>query len=84
MTNEYFPFQFLTEDQIREEMMNLDGSKTTTIGSILVEILKSTIDIHLPFITNSIGLSIQEDCFPEELKLAGVSSVFTKNDDLGK
>ena len=84
MTNEKFSFQLVTEDQVREEIMNLDGSKATPIGDISVDILKSTVDIHLPFITNSINVSIENGCFPEELKLAEVSPIFKKKDDLGK
>ena len=51
MTNEKVSFKFVTEDQVREEIINLDGSKATPIGGISVGILKSTVDIHLPFIT---------------------------------
>ena len=69
-TNKKFSFEFVTEDLVREEIMNLDGSKATPIGDISVDILKSTADIHLPFITNSINLSIKKGCFAEELKLA--------------
>ena len=57
----------MTEDQVREEIMNLDGSKATPIGDISVDILKSTVDIHLPFITNSINLSVEKGCFPESV-----------------
>ena len=84
MTNKKFSFEFVTEDLVREEIMNLDGSKATPIGDISVDILKSTVDIHLPFITNSINLSIENGCFPEELKLAEVSPIFKKKDDLDK
>ena len=49
-----------------------------------VDILKSTADIHLPFITNSINVSIEKGCFPEELTLAEVSPIFKKKDDLDK
>ena len=84
MTNEKFFFKFVTEDQVREVTMNLDGSKTTLIGDISVDLLKSTVDIQLPFITNSINLSIKKGCFPEELKLAEVRPIFKKKDDLDK
>ena len=84
MTNKKFPFKFVTEDQVREEIMNRDGSKANPIGDISVDILKSTVDIYLPFITNSIKLSIEKGCFPEELKLAEVSPIFKKKDDLEK
>ena len=46
--------------------------------------MKSTVDIHLPYITNSINLLIEQGCFPEKLKLAEVSPVFKKKDDLDK
>ena len=74
----------MTEDLVREEIMNLDVSKAIPIGGISGDILKSTVDIHLPFITNSINLSIEKGCFPEELKLAEVSPIFKKKDDLDK
>ena len=39
----------MTEDQVREEIMNLDGSEATPTGDISADILKSTVDIYLPF-----------------------------------
>ena len=78
MTNKKFSFDFATEDLVRKEIINLDGSKATPIGDISVDILKAIVDIHLPFITNSINLSIEKYCFPEELKLAEVSPIFKK------
>ena len=69
----------MTEDLVREEIMNLDGYMAP-IGDISVDILKSTVDIHLPFITNSINLSIEKGCFFEELKLSQASP----KDDLDK
>ena len=72
------------KNQAREVIMNLDSSKATPIGDISVDILKSTTDFHLPFITNSINLSIEKGCFPEERKLAEVSPIFKKKDDLDK
>ena len=74
----------MTEDQVREEIMNLDGSMATPIDDISVYILKSTVDIYLPFITNTINLPIKKNCFPEELKLVEVSPIFKKKDDSDK
>ena len=73
MTNKKFSFKFLTEDLVREEIKNLGGSKATPNGDISVDILKSNVDIHLPFIKNSINLSIGE-----------VSQIFKNKDDLDK
>ena len=41
MTNEEFSNKFVTEDQVREEIMNRDGSKANPIGDMSVDILKS-------------------------------------------
>ena len=84
MTNEKFSCRFVTEDQVREEIMNLAASKATPIVDIFVDILESTVDIHLSFIINTINLSIEKSCFPEELKLAEVSPFFERKDDLDK
>ena len=40
MTNEKFSFQFVTKDQVREKIMNLDFFKAAAIGGITVDILK--------------------------------------------
>ena len=80
MTNEIFSFKFVTEDQVREVIINLYSSKATSIGDTSVDILKSTVNIQLSFTTNSINLSIEKGCFPEELKLAEVSPIFKKKD----
>ena len=46
--------------------------------------LKSTFETHLPFITKIINLYFENGCFPDKLKLAEVSPIFKKNDDLSK
>ena len=61
--------------------MNLDGSKATPSSDASVNILKSTVDTHLPHITN-INLSI-EGYFPDELKLSKVNPIFREVDNLG-
>ena len=62
--------------------MNLDSSRATLMGDISVDILKSTIDIHLSFITNSINLPIEKGCFPKEIMPGEVSPTFKKKDGL--
>ena len=84
MANEKLSFKFTTKDQVKEEIINLDGSKVSPIGDVSADVLKSTVDIQLPFITNNIDLSIEKGYFPEELKLAEVSSIFKRKDGLEK
>ena len=50
-TNEKFSFQPVREDLVRDIVLSLDASKATPVGDILADILKSTVDIHLTYIT---------------------------------
>ena len=63
-------------------IMNLDGSESIPVGDIPIDMLKQTIDIHLPIKTQIINMSIDNNCYPDNLKLAEVSPVFKKKDDL--
>ena len=63
-----FSFHEITEDEIRKEISKLDGSKTTPVGDIPAEMLKSTIDAHVSLLTKIINSSIRNGCFPEKLK----------------
>ena len=83
-TDEKFSFQPVPEDLVREIILSLDASKATPVGDIPADILKSTVDIHLPFITKTIDVSFENSRFPDELKLAEVSPIFQKNNDLLK
>ena len=83
-TNEKFSFQPIPEDLVRGIILKLDGSKATPVGDIPGDMLKSTVDIHLTFITKIINFSFENGCFPDELKLAEVSPIFKKNNDLVK
>ena len=45
-TPDNFSFHAVSEDEVRREMLRLDGTKSTPDGDIPAGILKSTIDIH--------------------------------------
>ena len=79
-----FSFQSVPEDLLHEIILSLDVSKATPVGDIPVDILKHTVDIHLPFITKIINVSFENGHFPDELKLAELSPIFKKNNDLDK
>ena len=61
---------------------NLDGSKATPVGDIPTDMLKQTSDIHLLIMTQIINMSIDNNCYHDDLKLAEVSPIFLKKDDL--
>ena len=79
-----FSFQQVTEEHVRQVILSIDGSKATLVGDIPADMLKVTLDIHLSLITKIINLSFENGCFPDDLKLAEVSPIFKKNDDLDK
>ena len=54
------------------------------MGDIPADMLKVTLDIHLSPITKIINLSFENECFLDDLKLAEVSPIFKKNNDLHK
>ena len=54
------------------------------MGDISADMLKVTLDIHLSLMTKIINLSFENECCPDDLKLAEVSPIFKKNDDLDK
>ena len=81
---DWFSFHEITEHEIWKEIPKLDGSKATPVGNIPVEMLKSTIDVHVSLLTKIINSSIRNGCFPDELKAAEVTPIFKKNDNLDK
>ena len=83
-SNKKFSFQQVTEEHVRQVILNIDGSKATPVGDIPADILKVTLDIHLSLITKIINLSFENACFPDDLKLVEASPIFKKNDDLDK
>ena len=83
-TPDKLSFHEVSEDEVRKEILRLDGTKSTPVGDIPAGMLKSTIDIHASILTKIINLSLRNGCFPDDLKAAEVSPIFKKNDDLDK
>ena len=81
---ESFKFQFLSHNEVKKEIENLDTKKSSTYGSIPAAILKQCVNAYLPHLTNSIKYSIQHSDFPQELKLSEVIPVYKKLDPLQK
>ena len=54
------------------------------MGDFPADMLKVTQDIHLSLITKIVNLSFGNGCFADDLKLAEVSPILKKSDDLDK
>ena len=83
-TTEKFSFRNAKDDEVRKFIMNLDSPKATPVGDIPTDMLKQIIDIHLPIMTQIMNMAIDNNCYPGDLKLAEVSPVFKKKDDIDK
>ena len=79
---EKFTFTEETEDQVRKEILHLDGSNATPVGDIAGDILKLTVDVPLSTITKVINLSLRNGCFPNDLQSAEDSPIFKKDNYL--
>ena len=79
-----FMFKTVTEAEVKTIILNLNEKKSAVIGSIPCNILKETCDIHMPFLTKLINEAIRVGRFPDELKIAEVTPVFKKSDQLKK
>ena len=83
-TNKKFSFQPVPKDLVGKIISSLNGSIATPVGDIPVDMLKSTVNIHLPFTTKIINVFFENDRFPDKLKLDEVSPIFKKYDNLDK
>ena len=81
---ESFKFQFLSNNEVKKEIENLDTKKSSTYGSIPAAILKQCVNAYLSHLTNSVNYSIQHSNFPQERKLSEVIPVYKKLDLLQK
>ena len=64
--------------------MNLFSKKVTRKGDIPAQILKGSLSVYTKELTTIINNCLKDGLFPNELKLADVSPVFKKDDDLNK
>ena len=64
--------------------MNLNVKKSSSSKAIPATILKQSVHIYLPFLTNCINHSFVANKFPDELKLSEVIPLYKKLDPLKK
>ena len=61
--------------KVKKVMKSLNKKKSTISSCISVKVLIDSVDTYLPIFTDIINSSIRNGTFPEELKLAEVTSV---------
>ena len=62
----------------------MDEKNANLTGDIPAGILKGCVDSYIPILTKILNTSLERGCFPNQLKLAEVTPVFKKEDELNK
>ena len=78
MVLDSFHFKSTSLDDVKKGVLNLNPKRSTTSGTILVKILKQTIDVHLQDLIYAINHTLQINCFPVKLKQPEVIPVYKK------
>ena len=73
-----FSFEKVSADNMKNEIDALNSSKSTTFKSIPPKLLKSQSDLVSVPLQVVFNNSVEQSSFPDELKLADVSSLFKK------
>ena len=77
-TTEKFFFRNVRDDELRTFIINLDDSKTTPVGDISTDMLKQTVDLHLPIMTQIINIPFDSNCCSDDPQLAEVSPILKR------
>ena len=62
----------------------MEEKKANLTGDNPARILKGCVDSYVPILTKILNTSLERGCFPNQLKLAEVTPVFKKEDELNK
>ena len=76
--------QKVTKDEVCQEIITLNGSKATMYRDIPTDILKSSVNLHLDFVTDIINKFFRDGEFPKTVIYTEVLPVSKKKDHHGK
>ena len=79
-----FNFHYVSVKKVKKELMNLSSTKATRKGNIPAKILKDSLSVYTKEQTTIINNCLKDGLFPNELKLADISTAFKKDGDLNK
>ena len=65
----------MSSEEVKKVIKSLNKKKSAISSCIPVKVLIDSVDTYLPIFTDIINSSIRNGTFPEELKLAEVTSV---------
>ncbi len=79
-----FYLKNLKREDLEKEISNLDPNKAIPFNDIPINIIKSCNDIISPYLTNLLNGSIENNIFPDSLKLAEVTPAHKKKETTNK
>ena len=79
-----FYLKNLKRKDLEKEISNLDPNKAIPFNDIPINIIKGCNDIISPYLTNLLNGSIENNIFPDSLKLAEVTSAHKKKETTNK
>ena len=79
-----FKSHSVSENEVRKVILNMDGKKANLTGDIPAGIINGCVDSYNSVLTKILNTSLERSCFPNQLKLAEVTPVFKKEDELHK
>ena len=71
-----FEFKHINIEDMEKELTRLNVNKATTFVNIPAKILKQNAEICTPYLKDIINLSMDNNLFPDSLKLADVTPIF--------
>ena len=71
----------LTVNELKEAFFHLKYTKVLVMMTLVFNVVTNCFDPLLKLLTAIFNLSLQKDCFPEELKIARVTTIY-KHDDV--
>ena len=82
--NEKFKFSKVSTEQVKQVIRKLVNNKATGVHDIPNRVLKDSVDVIAPFLTEIFNCSLLSEMFPDDLKTGKVAPVFKsgKRDNL--
>ena len=84
IVSDTFKFTLVSSEDLKNEIMNPNVKKSYSSKAISATVLKQSVYIYLPFLTNCINHSFVANKFPDELKQSEVIPLYKKLDPLKK
>ena len=79
-----FEFHSVSENEVKKAVLNMVEKKVNITGDISMGILKDCVDSYIFILGKTLNTSLERNCFPNQLTLVEVTSVFKKEDELNK